>query len=155
MFRETSFRFSKMCHSLIPPDVAARRLTVTKLLFASLVALAPIAAFAGGDLPAASGAVDQHVAPFPALTGSDVPVVGVVDPATILSRRPVDLVNPGGKVGVGVGGVSGNIPSGLQTRAFSVVGPAGPYPKGPALAGACSRPSGTSPDCRRDVPLPE
>jgi hypothetical protein len=126
-----------------------------KFLFASLVALAPFAAFAGGDPPAASGAIDQRVVPFIAFTGSDVPVVGVVDPATVLSRRPVDVANPDGRAGVGAGGVSGNIPPGVQTRAFSVVGPAGPFPKGPTLAGACSRPSGTSPDCRRDAPLPE
>ena len=128
---------------------------MTKFLFASLVALAPFAAFAGGDPPATSGAVDQRVVPFVAFTGSDVPVLGVVDPATILSRRPIELANPDGKVGDVSGGVSGNIPAGVQTRAFSVVGPAGPYPKGPNLAGACSRSSGTSPDCRRDAPLPE
>ena len=128
---------------------------MTKFLSASLIALAPFAAFAGGDPPASSRALDQRVVPFIAFTGSDVPVVGVVDPATILSRRPIDAANTGGKVGAGAGGVSGNIPAGVQTRAFSVVGPAGPYPKGPTLAGACSRASGTSPDCRRDAPLPE
>jgi hypothetical protein len=144
-----------MNHPPILPHVAARRLTVTKLLLGSLVALAPMAAFAGGDLPAASGAVDQRVAPFAAFTGSDVPVVGVVDPATMLSRRPVDPANPGGTIGAGAGGVSGNMPSGVQTRAFSVIGPVGPYPKGPPLAGACSRPSSTSPGCRRGAPLPE
>jgi hypothetical protein len=144
-----------MCHSLIPSDVAARRLTVTKFLSASLIALAPFAAFAGGDPPASSRALDQRVVPFIAFTGSDVPVVGVVDPATMLSRRPVDPANPGGTIGAGAGGVSGNMPSGVQTRAFSVIGPVGPYPKGPPLAGACSRPSSTSPGCRRGAPLPE
>jgi hypothetical protein len=108
-----------------------------KLLFAGLIALAPIVAFAASDVPAA----------------------GMIDPATILARRPVivahdQFANPDGSAGVTAGGVSGNIRSDIQTKTFSVLGPAGPYPKAPASVGSCARASGTS-GCRRDVPPPE
>jgi hypothetical protein len=81
-----------------------------KLLFASLLVLAPFATFAAGDLP----------------------VVGVPDPVTILGGSavvPQHAASLDGNPGVIAGGVTGNISPRIQPNAFSVMGPAGPYPK--------------------------